>query len=324
MHIPDGFTSDPVNVGMGVVAATSLVACVWQMRKATVSASFVAPLLAVVATFIFAAQMLNFPIGGGTSGHFLGAVMAAAVLGPWGACLSLAVVLGVQGLFFGDGGVSAFGCNVVNMGVVGGLLAYPVLRKVRSLLPSGAFGFYAAAGVTSWLSIVLASSVCAIELALSGTSPLAVALPAMAGTHAVIGVGEAAITVAALAALFKAFPSVQPAWADMGSSMRLVRPAGGARLVAAGMALALALAVFASPFASSHPDGLEKVAADVGFLAAASEDKVVWSNSPFPDYQVTPVASEGLSTSLAGLIGSLLVFGVALGSGRTMLSSSKR
>ncbi|MDD3182085.1 MAG: energy-coupling factor ABC transporter permease [Alphaproteobacteria bacterium] len=317
MHIPDGFVSDPVNAAMGVVAVVALAASVRGLRKESATKTFIAPVFAVLATFIFAAQMLNFPIGGGTSGHFLGAVMAAAVLGPWGACLALALVLGVQGVLFGDGGMLALGSNIVNMGVVGGILAYPVLRKMRSFLPDGAVGFYLAVGVTSWLSIVAASAACAIELAVSGTSALDVALPAMVGTHALIGFGEAAVSVVALAALFKGAPSVQPAWAKMSLSSSF--PVNEKRLVAVGLALALVLAAFVSPFASGFPDGLEKVAEDKGFISAAVSDVT----APFADYQVAAVSSETLSTGLAGLVGSLLVFGVAFGSGRSVCASKR-
>lgn len=323
MHIPDGFTSDHVNAAMGAVAVVSLAYSVWGVRKRDEGRNVFAPLFAVVASFIFAAQMLNFPIGGGTSGHFLGAVLAASLLGPWGACLALAVVLGVQGVFFGDGGLSALGANIVNMGVIGGLAAYPVLRRLRAAMPEGRFGFYAAVGMTSWFSIVAASGVCALELAASGTSPLSVAVPAMVGTHALIGVGEAAISVAALVLLHRFFPSVMPSWAKMEDGAVVVSSRTEKGLVAAGLAFALALAMFASPFASSSPDGLEKVAEDHGFLAAASEDKVVWANSPFPDYQVAAVHSDSVSTGLAGLIGSLLVFGLAFGSGRGMASTKR-
>ncbi len=311
MHIPDGFVSDPMNAVMGVVAAVSLGYCVWSIQKDTETKAFQLPLFAVVSAFIFAAQMLNFSIGGGTSGHFLGAAFAAALLGPWGACLSMALVLGVQAFFFGDGGITALGANIVNMGVIGGILSSPVFRAL-----SHRVGTMAALGATSWLSVVLASSLCAVELALSGTSPLSVALPAMAGTHALIGLGEAAISVAAVALLTRAFPSVCLARKGAYSF-------DAARLVAAGIVLSLLLATVASPFASSSPDGLEKVAEEKGFLSAANEEAVVWRHSPFADYQVALVGDEGLSTSLAGFVGVLLVSAFAFGSGRLMVGSKR-
>ncbi|MGE4351117.1 MAG: energy-coupling factor ABC transporter permease [Bdellovibrionales bacterium] len=321
MHIPDGFVSDPVNAAMAGVAGVALVASIRGLRRESQDNSFVAPLLAIASTFIFAAQMLNFSIGGGTSGHFLGAILAATLVGPWGACLALSLVLAVQGLFFADGGLTALGSNIVNMGVVGGMLSYPILRKLRRALPDGSAGFYTSVGLTSWLSIVLASAICSFELALSDTSPLAIAFPAMVGTHAIIGLGEAAISVAALMLLFRFFPSVQPSWAKLSPSQ--ASSVNEKRLVAAGLALAVALAMFVSPFASGFPDGLEKVAEDKGFMQAASEDKVVWTASPFPDYQITSIKAEGLSTGMAGLVGSLLVFAFAMGSGRSLLTARK-
>lgn len=313
MHIPDGFVSDPVNAAMGTVAALSLAYSVWSLRRETTTYPLRLPLFVVVSAFVFATQMLNFSIGAGTSGHFLGAVLAAALLGPAAACVAMALVLAVQCFFFGDGGVLALGSNIANMGVLGGLLAYPVLRKLRSHLPEGRFGFYAAIGAVSWMSIVAASSLCAFEIALSGTTTLGAVLPAMVGTHAVIGLGEAAITVSALAVLFRLVPSAQPAWALLGRmTVASRRSREEERLMIAGLAFVLALALLASPLASSLPDGLEKVASDKGFVSAASEGIA----APFADYQVSTIAHEGASTGLAGMIGVLLICGIAFGSGR--------
>ena len=308
MHIPDGFVSGAINSGAAVVTTVALAISASRVRQELLEHTFALPLLATVAAFVFAAQMLNFPIGGGTSGHFLGAVTAAALLGPWSACIVLAVVLLLQALLFGDGGITALGTNILNMGVVAGILTYPLLRGLRALLPAGRNGYVLAAAITSWASIVLAAGFCAVELALSGTSPLGLALPAMAGTHAVIGVGEALITVAVLTAVATARPDIVPAWARLDGAARPHRVGSTVRgLAAAGLGVAVALALFASPFASSSPDGLEKVAEDQGFTARASETPV-WTRSLFPDYQVESVASERGATGVAGLIGTVLVF----------------
>jgi cobalt/nickel transport system permease protein len=256
--------------------------------------------------------MLNFPIGGGTSGHFLGAVTAAALLGPWSACIVLALVLVIQGLLFADGGMSALGTNILNMGIIGGIVGYAIMRGVRALLPAGRAAYLVSAAAASWTSVVLASSVCALELAMSGTSPLAVAFPAMAGTHAIIGIGEALIATAVLTAAARARPDIIPEWANLQAAGTQPKraPRSGWVMAAAGLALAVALALFGSPFASESPDGLEKVAEQKGFMQAASEDRVVWTKALFPDYKVTPVESEKVSTSLAGVIGTMVVFGV--------------
>jgi cobalt/nickel transport system permease protein len=231
-------------------------------------------------------------------------------MGPWSACIILSVVLVIQGLLFGDGGITALGSNILNMGVIAGILTYPIMRGIRVLLPAGRTGYVMAVAVASWASVVLASGFCAMELALSGTSPFKVAFPAMAGTHAIIGIGEAMIAVAVLTAVATARPDIVPAWARMGKTAspgRSNKDVWG--LAGAGLILAIMLALLGSPFASSSPDGLEKVAEEKGFAAAASENTIVWTNVLFPDYKIKSLESEKVSTSLAGLIGTMVVFG---------------
>ena len=193
MHIPDGFLNPGVSVATGVVAAGAVGYGLYRAREELDEKSV--PLLALCAAFVFAAQMLNFPVAGGTSGHFLGGILVAVLLGPWLGELVIALVLLVQCLGFADGGLTALGANVFNMAVIGTILSYYVFYGVRSLLPKNRTYFLAATGVVAWLSVMLASGACAVELAVSGTSPLSVALPAMLGVHAIIGVGEAMITV---------------------------------------------------------------------------------------------------------------------------------
>lgn len=164
--------------------------------------------MGVTAAFTFAAQMLNFPIAGGTSGHFLGAVFSSVLLGPWAGLLIMTIVLIVQCLGFADGGLTAIGSNIFNMGVIGALGGYTIFYILFTLLQKSRKGFFFALTVASWLSIVMGASAAAIELALSGTSPLNIALPAMAGIHAIIGVGEAIITAAALSLILKTRPDL--------------------------------------------------------------------------------------------------------------------
>ncbi len=206
MHIPDGFLSFEVNA---TTAAISAACCALAVRQAnrTLGERQV-PMLGVAGAFIFAAQMLNFPIAGGTSGHFLGAVLAAVLLGPLNACLVMAIVLAIQCLVFADGGLTALGSNIFNMGVIGAFLGYPVFTGLRAVLPKTRGGSITAAAVASWASIVLASAACALELALSGTAPLRQALPAMTLVHAVIGIGEAIITAMVLSAVLGVRPDL--------------------------------------------------------------------------------------------------------------------
>jgi cobalt/nickel transport system permease protein len=223
LHIPDGFLSNGVAV---LCAIPAVIAVVYGLRRAdeTLDERRV-PLLGVTAAFVFAAQMLNFPVAGGTSGHFLGAGLAAILLGPWVACLVMAVVITVQAFLFADGGITALGANVLNMGVVGALIVGCMMvyaaRQFR--VRRGAFLGITAAG--TWLAVMAGALATSFELALSGTVPFATVAGAMLSVHALIGIGEAAITVAAVAAILATRPDLVYA----------LRPAGpvGRRLPAA-------------------------------------------------------------------------------------------
>jgi cobalt/nickel transport system permease protein len=158
--------------------------------------------MGVVGAFIFAAQMVNFPIASGTSGHLGGGVLAALLLGPWAGTLIMTAILIVQALLFQDGGITALGANVLNMGVLTCLLGFVVFRLLRRLL-AGTRGALISAFITAWLMVVLSASLAAVQIALSGTLPLPLVLPAMAGVHALIGIVEGLITTAALAFLLR-------------------------------------------------------------------------------------------------------------------------
>jgi cobalt/nickel transport system permease protein len=194
MHIPDGFLDTRTILTTAAISGGALGYGIKKVNQKLGERQV--PLLGITAAFIFAAQMLNFPVAGGTSGHFLGAILAAVLLGPWAACLIMAVVLIIQSIGFADGGLTALGANIFNMGVVGGILSYYIFVAIKKYVPRTRLGFLSSIAIASWLSIVLASAACALELAISGTSPLHVALPAMVGVHMLIGIGEAIITTA--------------------------------------------------------------------------------------------------------------------------------
>lgn len=167
------------------------------------------PLLGVTSAFIFAAQMLNFPVAGGTSGHFLGGALAAILLGPWASLLIMTVVLVIQCLGFADGGLTALGANVFNMGIIGGVFTYYfIFIPLKKALPKTKRGFLTASAIAAWTSVFITSIICSLELAISGTSPLNLALPAMAGVHALIGIGEAIVTVVVLAIVIQTRPDL--------------------------------------------------------------------------------------------------------------------
>jgi cobalt/nickel transport system permease protein len=204
MHIPDGFLNAQTWIPAWIVSAGGIG---YSVRKAAraVRDRFI-PLMGVMAAFIFAAQMLNFPVMGGTSGHFLGGVLAAVLLGPFAGAVVIAVVLLVQCLVFQDGGLTALGANILNMSLIGTILAYYVFKLLRAVF--GQKGFLAAVALAAWLSVILASTACSIELAISGTSPLKIALPAMAVVHSLIGIGEAVITVLIAGFVMKVRPDL--------------------------------------------------------------------------------------------------------------------
>jgi cobalt/nickel transport system permease protein len=214
MHIPDGFLSHGINAATFVVSAG---ACAYGVKR--VNRNFgerEVPLMGVTAAFIFAAQMINFPVAGGTSGHFLGAVFSSVLLGPWASLIIITIVLVVQCLGFADGGLTAIGSNIFNMGVIGALGGYGIFSLIYTLLQKSRKGFFIALAISSWFSIVMGASAAAIELAISGTSPLKIALTAMAGIHAIIGVGEAIITTAAISLILKTRPDLVTSYVKKG------------------------------------------------------------------------------------------------------------
>jgi cobalt/nickel transport system permease protein len=197
LHAPDGFLDVPVALVMWLLTIAVLAVAIDRAGRTLDERAI--PLMGVTAAFIFAAQMVNFPVAGGTSGHLLGGVLAAILLGPWAATLVMTAVISVQALIYQDGGLVVLGANIFNMGIVGTLGGFAIYSSLCRVFRGEERGRYPAAAIAAWLAVMLGALAMTLELAVSGTSPLAVALPAMLGVHALIGVGEAAITVAALA-----------------------------------------------------------------------------------------------------------------------------
>ncbi|WP_055075400.1 energy-coupling factor ABC transporter permease [Pseudanabaena sp. 'Roaring Creek'] len=207
MHIPDGYLSFPVSLATGAIAialiAISLNRVQSEYKERTV------PLMGVCAAFIFATQMVNFPIVGGTSGHLLGGTLAGILLGPWAGSLVMSVVFIVQSVMFQDGGLTALGANITNMGLIGTFAGYYLYRAVRALVGHNTWlGMSFGTAIASWTSVVVAATVCALELALSDTIPLALALSAMLSWHFMIGIGEAFITLAITSFLWRTRPDL--------------------------------------------------------------------------------------------------------------------
>jgi len=296
MHIPDGFLSTPVALVMWIVAIIAVAYALLRVNRDLDERKV--PLMGVMAATIFAGQMLNFSVSGGTSGHLVGAALAAIVLGPWAAILVMTCVVGTQALLFQDGGLLALGANIVNMGVVGVAVGYAVYLTVRRLAGEKDWGMFVGGFASGWLSIVIAALFCALQLAMSGTSPANIAVPAMGGIHMLIGIGEGLITAAGLALLYAARRDLL--------AVDKVQTVGGRGLWIAGLAVAILLAIL-SPLASTHPDGLEWVAEQQGFIEAARD-------APYrliPDYVFPGISNEAVATVVAGIVGLVTVFAVA-------------
>lgn len=207
MHIPDGFLNLPVSLVTWIIAI-GLIALSLKQVKAEYQERAV-PLMGVCAAFIFAAQMINFPIPGGTSGHLLGGTLAGILLGPWAGSLVMAVVFIVQAFVFQDGGITVLGANITNMGLIGTFAGYYLYRTIRYAISGNSWrGMAIGTAVAAWASVFLASLLCAVQLALSETVPFTVAISAMAFWHVLIGIGEAAITLVAVSFIWRTRPDL--------------------------------------------------------------------------------------------------------------------
>lgn len=292
MHIPDGFLDTKTVIATGALSAVAVAGALRQAQRSFPSRKI--PLMGLTAAFVFAAQMLNFPVFAGTSGHLVGGLLASVLLGPAGGVLVITSVLVVQALLFADGGILSLGANILNMAVAGSLAGYAIFLLVRRLLP-GQRGVIAAAAFAAWCSTVLSAVMCAGELAWSGTAPWSAAFPAMANVHMVVGLGEGAVTALVVAGLAK----VRPELLQDGTP-------GAAPWTRAAYVLSLivALGIFVSPFASPWPDGLQSVASRLGF----DQKALTLPGAPLADYRVPGIGSVAAATVFAGAAGAIVVF----------------
>jgi len=307
MHIPDGFLNVPVSIVLWVVSVAVIAIALRKTGKQLGEKEI--PLMGILAAAIFAGQMLNFSVTGGTSGHLLGAALATILLGPWAAVLVMTSVVSIQALLFQDGGLITLGANLFNMAVVGVFVSYAILFLLKKLFKNERVGLFVGSVLAAWCSIVLASLACALELAASGTSPANIAIPAMGSIHALIGLGEALITLGAVSFVFAARKDLLLADQKMGRTSK--------GILIGGSMITLILAVL-SPLASSHPDGLEWVAEQKGFLSVARDSFY----NIIPDYVFPGISNEAAATIVAGIIGAAVVFAVALGVARTRKKSA--
>lgn len=297
MHIPDGFVSVPVAGATGLVSLAGLL-----IASARSQAAFGvrrAPILGLTTAFIFAAQMINFPVAGGTSGHLLGGTLAAIILGsPWAGMLCIATVLIIQAVLFADGGITALGANIFNMAFVGVWVGWMLTQTLQRLFGGSQRRLPLAAGIAAGVSVVVAAIACAIELTLSGTAPIDIVLPAMTGIHILIGIGEGLITGGVLTYLATARPDLLPG--EQQEFRGWLVPVVSIVLVAGVLSLV----------ASAWPDGLEKVAENLGFIQLGEQVRIAVP-TPLADYEIPGLGPIG--TSIAGLVGAAVCFAVAFG-----------
>jgi cobalt/nickel transport system permease protein len=292
MHIPDGFLDAKTIAVTTALSATGVGLALRHVRRCFPPHRI--PLIGLTAAFVFVAQTLNFPVIGGTSGHLIGGALAAILVGPSAAVLVMTAVLVVQCLMFADGGVTALGANMFNMALVVPLVGYVVFRLMRGTKNGDLRRILAATAFAAWISTVIASLVCAGQLALSGTALPAMVFPAMAGIHTVIGVGEALISTLVLFSVARVRPDLLY---TNGLTEARVRSRD---LLGYGLLIATGLAVFVAPFASSWPDGLESVATRLGFDERAAQPIL---NSLFHGYAFPGVRSVVAATALAAAAG---------------------
>ena len=392
MHIPDGFIDAPTSLAFGVVAAGGVAYCL--RRGSAELDERAAPLAGLTAAFVFAAQMLNFPVAAGTSGHLLGGALAAVLVGPWIGAACVAVVLLLQSLFFADGGLSALGLNVFNMALLSGFAGYLIFRGLLRVMPRRSSVVPLAAGIAAGLSVPIAALGFVGQFAIGGTVEdlsLRTVAGAMIGVHLLIGLGEGLITALTVGLVMSSRPDLVHGARDLRRTERAralaadppaapARPAAPAApaasaapapapvapaaapqsaaaagrcpcragrrpavrrpahpplerrrhlmrsrtLLLVGMLVAFLLAGFVSGWASSAPDGLNKVAIDQGF--APAEDDHALADLPLAGYAVRGIENERLAGGLAGVIGVAMTFAVggALFLGVSRLGRARR
>ncbi|MGW4434405.1 energy-coupling factor ABC transporter permease [Streptomyces sp. NPDC004596] len=334
MHVPDGFINAPVSAVTGVVAAGAIAVSLRGARRELDERT--APLAGLVAAFIFAVQMLNFPVAAGTSGHLLGGALAAILVGPFTGVLCVSVVLLMQGVLFADGGLTALGVNITDMAIVTTVVAYAVFRGLLAVLPRKRRSVTVASFVAALVSVPAAAVAFTLMYAVGGTTDVSIGkvATAMIGVHLLIGLGEAVITALTVGAVIAVRPDLVHGARGLRQRLRLRvngelvdAPAPAAPVAArasrrtlwlTGLVTSLVLAGFVSFYASANPDGLEKVAHDQGI--DKKTEKHASSDSPLADYGVKDVSDARLSGGLAGVIG----VGVTVVAGSTVFWAVRR
>lgn len=303
MHIPDGFISGGTTAGFGLTSAAAMAVAVRHTGRTLVDRRV--PLAGLVAAFVFAAQMFNFPVMPGMSGHLQGGVLAAVLVGPWTAIVILAIVLGTQAIFFADGGLTALGLNMFNLGLIGAGGGYLIFKVVLRVAGNRTGAVAGAAGIAAVVAVPLSAGAFVIQFSLGGAADVSInaVLVAMIGTHALIGIGEGVLTALIIGAVMETRADlVHGAPAGLGEPTRRLSVRS---VLVAGLLVTLVFAVVVSQFASRNPDGLDFVAQQEGFASTAETPAT--SGSPLANYGAGLTGTDTVDTAIAGLVGVIIV-----------------
>ncbi len=311
MHAPDGFLNAGTAVVTGVISLVVIGLALRQSSRQLRDKAI--PLAGITAAFVFAAQMFNFPVAAGTTGHLLGGALAAILLGPSVGAIVVTIVVVVQAFVFADGGITALGYNVLNMAIIPAYGGYAVFRLLRRLFPQSSGGVIGATGIAAWASVVMASIAFSIEWLFGATAPVSFdnVFAAMVGVHALIGIGEGIISALAVGAVLASRPDLVYGAADLERAQLAESKVGARTFVIGGVLVALVFAAVISQFAVPDPDGLERVAEDTGFIESAEEHTL--ADVIFADYATAGISNEALSLAIAGVVGTIVTLLVAAG-----------
>lgn len=311
MHAPDGFLDAPTAI---VTAVISFVVVGFALRQSRSQlADRAIPLAGITAAFVFAAQMFNFPVAAGTTGHLIGGALAAILLGPSVGAIVVTIVVVVQALAFADGGLTALGYNVLNMAIIPAYGGYAVFRLFRRLVPRTTGGVVGATGIAAWVSVVMSAVAFSIQWLFGATAPVAFddVFMAMVGVHAMIGIGEAIISALVVAAVLASRPDLVHGASDLTRADLAETKVQTRTFLIGGLLVAMVFATVISQLAVDNPDGLERVAENTGFGAVATEH--AFADSLFADYATAGISNESLSLAIAGVVGTVVTLAVAAG-----------
>lgn len=312
MHAPDGFLTAGTAMATGAISVSTVTIALKQAKEQMTEK--MVPLAGIAAAFVFAAQMFNFPVAAGTTGHLLGGALAAILLGPHVGALVVTVVVVVQALAFADGGLTALGYNVLNMAIIPAYGGYAAYSGFRRILPQGRRGVVAATGLAAGVSVIFSAAAFSIQWLFGATAPVPfdTVFGAMVGVHTMIGIGEGVISALTVGAVLSARPDLVFGASDLDRAQLEESDRAPLRVfVIASVLVTMLLATVVSQFAVDDPDGLEAVADDTGFISSGQEHGL--TDSIFADYATTGINNEGLSLAIAGAAGTIITLAVGYG-----------